>query len=542
LIDHAQSRVIASSGITVLEPIDTSSRLEMSRALGQARAFVSSMTKAPEKLQVTDHSSMQVLLSANGKPTVDAQLGRALSYVKKLQQWQLNQVFDRELHISLRTLIAEIDYEDLMDDLGYADHDQENASDIPVLPNVLRPQYERETVDGTDIVKIISFKVVVHDDVALVIGISRKSAVPSAATRDEESRKLHPRARKYAQFYLDRCHVGKAENCCLPKLESVVIFGSSNTDFENSSRSGINDLRKMLEKLKDGEKAVLVCTQTDGICTNILGLEAFLAPFLKRAIDIDIMVWWSNEEYYIYNVRKVFAQLTSNLFGIGMHDQYYQDFLGKSARIARNKEGMARASRANKQQEGLGRRNVLPVAAKDYLADLEDPEDTIQSYEKRSHNRQDQGRESSIKEIILSKTSDGLLRSPVDDTSFDSHKQVVEHIVDIIMAHPQSERKCPFCDKIFDHVVRSFRITGHLERHIFERLVCDECGQTAKTERDMSSHKECHNSEKSKVPCPQCGVLFFKDSLQSHIQEAHVRSEQVTLFGTIMGVGEWKPG
>jgi hypothetical protein len=83
LIDHAQSRVIASSGITVLEPIDTSSRLEMSRALGQARAFVSSMTKAPEKLQVTDHSSMQVLLSANGKPTVDAQLGRALSYVKK---------------------------------------------------------------------------------------------------------------------------------------------------------------------------------------------------------------------------------------------------------------------------------------------------------------------------------------------------------------------------------------------------------------------------------------------------------------------------
>jgi hypothetical protein len=298
----------------------------------------------------------------------------------------------------------------------------------------------------------------------------------------------------------------------------------------------------MLEKLKDGEKAVLVCTQTDGICTNILGLEAFLAPFLKRAIDIDIMVWWSNEEYYIYNVRKVFAQLTSNLFGIGMHDQYYQDFLGKSARIARNKEGMARASRANKQQEGLGRRNVLPVAAKDYLADLEDPEDTIQSYEKRSHNRQDQGRESSIKEIILSKTSDGLLRSPVDDTSFDSHKQVVEHIVDIIMAHPQSERKCPFCDKIFDHVVRSFRITGHLERHIFERLVCDECGQTAKTERDMSSHKECHNSEKSKVPCPQCGVLFFKDSLQSHIQEAHVRSEQVTLFGTIMGVGEWKPG
>jgi hypothetical protein len=131
LIDHAQSRVIASSGITVLEPIDTSSRLEMSRALGQARAFVSSMTKAPEKLQVTDHSSMQVLLSANGKPTVDAQLGRALSYVKKLQQWQLNQVFDRELHISLRTLIAEIDYEDLMDDLGYADHDQENASDIP---------------------------------------------------------------------------------------------------------------------------------------------------------------------------------------------------------------------------------------------------------------------------------------------------------------------------------------------------------------------------------------------------------------------------
>jgi hypothetical protein len=95
----------------------------------------------------------------------------------------------------------------------------------------------------------------------MVIGVSRRSSRPAPSEYEVLVAEYYDRAGKYVQFYLTRCHyMGEAANCCKPREERVVIFGSSNTDFANSKLNGIQDMRNLLQQAQPGQKVVIVCS------------------------------------------------------------------------------------------------------------------------------------------------------------------------------------------------------------------------------------------------------------------------------------------
>ncbi|KAH7418578.1 hypothetical protein BKA64DRAFT_701096 [Cadophora sp. MPI-SDFR-AT-0126] len=191
-------------------------------------------------------------------------------------------------------------------------------------------------------------KVRIHDDIHMVIGISRKSSRPPKLYFDAETASCYERSGKYSEFYMRRCHEDFGfPSCCNPRQERIVIFGSSNTDFENSMSNGIAELRSLLEQADRGQKVVLTCSQADGICTNMIGFARFLKPFLERGVEIELMVWWSNSKFCLFNLRLLVTQFYEKARG-SIIEPYYEDFLNKLTRIAVNKEDMAKASRANK--------------------------------------------------------------------------------------------------------------------------------------------------------------------------------------------------
>jgi hypothetical protein len=531
LISQGQAmRTLSSEKPTIVA--DPSKPSEVHNALVQAR------TTIPQKTQADSNDAVPFAKKLIKEGFfVDSELKHVMRLIKKLDQSQAAQKFDGEKIITLRTLLDEIEYEDSMDAMGYPvsyfETDEALERSSATLPTVLQPSFGLSVSEDSERIKIRSLKIVVHDDVAMIIGFSRKSSFPSSVEYQNAVTVYRERARKFVQFYLDRCHVGRDHHCCTPRRETVVIFGSSNTDFDNSRLNGIQSFRLLLEQLTPGEKVVLTSSQTDGICTNMLGFDAFIKPFLSKGIDIDLMVWWSNETFYLYNVRTLLDQLYAKIFG-GPLDPYYQDFLSSMAGVAGNKNVMAAAQRANKQAEGLGLRNARYIDAEDYEADAN--EEVVVSHKARASMPRDTTR--SVKEVVLSKSGDGLFISPtIDGITFATSDEVIRHVTNLIMDKPQNERECLFCSNTFYSYVRSGPIINHIRRHIFEQHIC-QCGYSAKTAADLAAHQARHTGE-GKSECPHCHNFFEKYRLSAHIREAHVRSEQVTLFGDIMGIRQW---
>jgi hypothetical protein len=331
-----------------------------------------------------------------------------------------------------------------------------------------------------------------HKPVSMVIGISRKSTCPE---KEKEGilANCDARAGKLAQFYLKRCHYSQdGRECCKPLMERVVIVASSNTDFQRSANKGIVRLRDLIRGAKRGHKVVLVCCQTDGLCTNMIGFAGFLQPFINAGIRLELMVFWSKHKFYFYDLKKLVDQFKAKMSGEPT-DSYYGVFLESLARIGGNKDVMAKSRRFNVIEEGLGRRNQVPI-------DLDDvaPEREIK---------------------IVS-------RMPVArDISKSAHQD-----------KPFQCTKCP----------KAFRVRSRLQVH--EKLheespgfECDLCGHVLKTEEGLRDHQKrvCNALPEIRATCHICGNDFLAYKLARHQQKAHARSDQVDAFGKIMGVAQW---
>jgi hypothetical protein len=484
----------------------------------------------PAPIRTISPVSSNIAASVKTAAVCDEARQRAINIIGKLQQWQAGLHFYEEKIVSLFTLINELDYLDIVikfgacsqpdDDCGQTqDGDSlEETYRHPTLPLILQP---------------LGVKVRVHDQIDTVIGISRKSSRPAALYFETQTAKYRERAMKYANFYMSRCHhLGGHVNCCDPCKEIVVIFGSSNTDFENSNANGIKDLRNLLIQATEGQKVVLACSQADGLSTNMIGFAGFLEPFLSKGIQLELMVWWSNREFYLYDLQKLVRQFRAIADGHKI-DSHYEKLLGKMARIAGNKEGMASASRANKA-EGLGFRNVLEIDPDDDSPEREII--TISMTTEAKQERHLQGLKNAsraVSEVALSRTENGKLRSPIDDGTFETVDQVVEHIVAIIMLAPKAYL---FCVLKFAQDTTAGRLRGqvrqHIKRHIFEVIPCKhDCPYKAKNEADMASHlQHAHRPEEEKAEkprtyqCDQCDHEPFTSQyhLNRHIDNAHL--------------------
>jgi hypothetical protein len=331
-----------------------------------------------------------------------------------------------------------------------------------------------------------------HKPVSMVIGISRKSTCPE---KEKEGilANCDARAGKLAQFYLKRCHYSQdGRECCKPLMERVVIVASSNTDFQRSANKGIVRLRDLIRGAKRGHKVVLVCCQTDGLCTNMIGFAGFLQPFINAGIRLELMVFWSKHKFYFYDLKKLVDQFKAKMSGEPI-DSYYGVFLESLARIGGNKDVMAKSRRFNVVEEGLGLRNQVPI-------DLDEvaPEREIK---------------------IVS-------RIPVArDISKSAHQD-----------KPFQCTKCP----------RAFVMRCLLQRHEKTHeespgFECDLCGHVLKTEDGLIDHQKrvCSALPEIRATCHICGNDFLGYKLARHQQKAHARSDQVDAFGKIMGVAQW---
>lgn len=185
---------------------------------------------------------------------------RAIDIVLELKKWWAGLPFTEEKVVSLQSLLAGLESLDVM--IG-----------IPVF---LQP---------------LGIKVRIHDEVYIVVGISRKSSRPGASDTQAQTAEYYEREGQYVRFYMSRCHyIGECEECCQTHMERVVIFGCSTTNFENSKANDIQDLRMLLNRASEYQKVVVVCTQVDGLCSSMIGLTGFLEPFLERHIQLELIV------------------------------------------------------------------------------------------------------------------------------------------------------------------------------------------------------------------------------------------------------------
>lgn len=444
---------------------------------------------------------------------------RAIDIIHELKEWQAGLSFDKEEVISLFALERELENIEMRDSVGdtAAFEGDDNKNDLewnlfpqnPSLPQILQP---------------LGVKVHVHDDIYMVIGVTRKSTRPIKLLYDAEVAKGYERAGKYIRFYMARCHplVG-SDSCCKPREESVVIIASSNTNFETSNENGIKDLRDLINQVEPGKKIVIACSQSDGLCTNMVGLEGFLRPFLSRGIEIELMVWWSNSEFYLYDLRVLMSQYNRKKDGLAV-DSHYEKLLKSMANVAMNKEGLAENSRANKA-EGLGFRNSRPIDPEDDSPEREKVEISMTAEGKQQRHLEGLRNASrAVAEITLTKNEHGLFNSPIDSETFSTINDVVAHVLKAVMTLPSGDRKCPFCESTFPSPQAASRAKKHIKRHIFDKIQCpdseSDCKYWAKTEDDLDSHiKHVHRKEEiidrdRGFKCPICGEGF---TMQYHL-------------------------
>ncbi|KAK0124658.1 hypothetical protein ONS95_009604 [Cadophora gregata] len=322
----------------------------------------------------------------------------------------------------------------------------------------------------------------------MVIGISRKSTRPPKAYFDTLMAEYYERADRYVKFYLLHVHRhGDPVVCCNPREEHVVIIGSSNTDFENSRFNGIEDLRKLLTEARPGQKTVLSNTKYDSY-----DVGALVSAFYDKAAGKPI-------------------------------DSYYEAFLVTMAKVGGHKVSMAKASLANRYEEGLGSRNKEPIhitnrktGRQEVMLDM-----TVK-------------RLATIQEIPIITTLEGKFRSPIGFEEFDTLEKLVSHLVDAVFAGSNNNRKCVLCNESFGSIkpggIPRSKVKGHISRHIFERIYCteSECSYWSKTEGEMASHaKRVHKTAEEKMnakkhKCDKCGEIFrTQDHLKRHIRNSH---------------------
>ncbi|KAH6681701.1 hypothetical protein B0J14DRAFT_221135 [Halenospora varia] len=225
----------------------------------------------------------------------------------------------------------------------------------------------------------------------------------------------------------------------------------------------------------------------------MIGLRKFMELFLALELEIELVVWWSNTEYYSYDMARLFQQIDIETSG-GAMDSHYERFLTSISVVSRNKEGMSRALSDNRHQR-LGFRNVLPIDATDFTL----PEET--------------------KSKALQK------KSPSPSQSNDLPRSFA----------------CDICG-------RKFRYPDNLKKHTRNvhnpvQQQCPHCNGTFKSQDSLQDHilRSCSTVPRDMITCPNagCSKAMPQNSIHHHIRVNHSQSEQVKEFGDLMGVGEW---
>jgi hypothetical protein len=290
-------------------------------------------------------------------PICEASRQRALKIVKDLKVWQQGLQFGSTKTVWFHDLVKELEYQDNMNNLGHNECNGENGKDNDETKLVSLSKITQNQ-QLPHFLQPVNVRVHVHEHLALLVGWSRISSRKDALDYANKMSKCQARAEQYIRFYIENCHIGQFEDCCTPTAEAIVLTASSNLNFSTSRLAGLQRLRSLLGSLQSGHKVAIVSSQTDRFCTNFLGLTAFMEPYLNKGIEINLVVYWIHQRVYFYDLRKLIAQYEKQKLGQPL-DQHYAQFLMSLAKVARNKEGIAKGLRSNKQEERLGYRNGI---------------------------------------------------------------------------------------------------------------------------------------------------------------------------------------
>jgi hypothetical protein len=110
------------------------------------------------------------------------------------------------------------------------------------------------------------------------------------------------------------------------------------------------------------QKCAIVCSQTNGLCTNFVGFRASVQPTFNSGIEIELLVYWSKDENNAYDVETLVDQYNSlarkDGKPIGLHSE---QFLTRLASVARNKDAVSQNLHANEQEERPGGQNNTAI-------------------------------------------------------------------------------------------------------------------------------------------------------------------------------------
>ena len=105
---------------------------------------------------------------------------------------------------------------------------------------------------------------------------------------------------------------------------------------------------------------------------------------------------------------------------------------------------------------------------------------------------------------------------------------------------PKSEdQQCSICGKLFSGKGPGAKLNKHIkERHEKDSTtkdwICEECGVGCTSRILLSSHIQVHN----KIVCKECGKMFRKKAMRSHIIRAHTENHLKPYICKVQGCGK----